>query len=488
MVDSRPAVIDKYWHDGNEANLSLSGDRGAMRIGSPRFAPAFTRMNARKRLSARPGCSSHSGPSTIHSMSSVPSNTPLPGYEQAADLVAAFAAQLGKKQPSVERVELGAAAGRVLARAVCADRDQPPFSRSTRDGFACRAFDASAHEFMVVAGSTRAGDAPAGPLPDGAAWEIMTGAPVPIGADAVMMVEHVEASGGRVRLLPPHKVAQNENIVAKGAQARAGDELLSAGTAITFAQIAVAAECGYAALDVFLRPRVAILATGDELVEVNAEPTPGQIRNSNAPMLAAMVAAAGGEPWLLPTAADDALVLDKSLAAAAEADLLLVSGGVSAGKFDLVEPALARAGACFHFTGVRIQPGKPLVFGELPSGDSRTVPFFGLPGNPVSSAVTFLLFAAPVLAALAGCREPGPRFGLARPAAATDKHGKPGLTRFLPAYCNFNPPAGQLPEVVPVPWQGSGDLAALGRSNCFLVVPEEAHQLSAGGIVRILLF
>jgi len=420
-------------------------------------------------------------------MSSAPSIAPLPGYEQAADLVAAFAAQLAKKRPSIERVELDAAAGRVLGQAVCADRDQPPFSRSTRDGFACRASDASTHEFMVVAGATRAGEAPSGPLPEGAGWEIMTGAPVPAGADAVMMLEHVEVSGRQVRLLPPRKVVQGENVVPQGAQARAGNELLSAGTAITFTQIAVAAECGYAALDVYLRPRVAILATGDELVPVDAVPAPGQIRNSNAPMLAAMVAAAGGEPWVLPTAADDSHALDESLLQAAKADMLLISGGVSAGKFDLVEPALARAGAQFHFTGVRIQPGKPLVFGELPRGDWHTVPLFGLPGNPVSSAVTFLLFAAPVLGALAGCRKPGPRFALARLAEVTNKHGS-GLTRFLPATCNFNPPTGQLPEVALVPWQGSGDLAALARSNCFVVVPEDAHQLSVGEVVRILLF
>jgi molybdopterin molybdotransferase len=420
-------------------------------------------------------------------MSSALPGAPLPSYSQAASLVAAFAAQLGKTRPSVEHVELGAATGRVLALPICADCDQPPFARSTRDGFACRARDASTHRFLPVAGATRAGQAPGGPLPKAAAWEIMTGAPVPAGADAVVMIEHVELSGGRVRLLPPRKVAVGENIVPQGTQAREGDELLPAGTAIASAQIALAAACGCAALDVYLRPRVAILATGDELVPVESSPAPGQIRNSNAPMLAAMVAAAGGEPWVLPTAADDALVLDKSLAQAAEAGMLLISGGVSAGKFDLVEPALARAGARFHFTGVRIQPGKPLVFGELPRGQARALPLFGLPGNPVSSAVTFLLFAAPVLAALAGSRESGPRFALARLAAATGKHGKPGLTRFLPAFCTFNPAAGQLPEVALVPWQGSGDLAALARSNCFLVVPEEASSLSAGEIVRILL-
>jgi molybdopterin molybdotransferase len=387
----------------------------------------------------------------------------------------------------VERVELRAAAGRVLAQRLYADCDQPPFARSTRDGFACRAADASAHAFLSLAGATRAGEAPAGPLHSGAAWEIMTGAPVPAGADAVVMIEHVEVADGRVRLLPERKIAEGENIVAQGTQARAGDELLPAGSAIGFAQIALAATCGYAALDVFSRPRVAILTTGDELVPVESSPAPGQIRNSNAPMLAAMVAAAGGEPWVLPTAADDAESLQVALAKAAKADMLLISGGVSAGKFDLVEPALARMDARFHFTGVRIQPGKPLVFGELPGGAVRSLPFFGLPGNPVSSAVTFLLFAAPVLAALAGSRESGPRFALARLSAGTDRRGKPGLTRFLPASCNFHPLSGQLPEVALVPWQGSGDLAALARCNCFLVVSEEAASLPAGEIVRILL-
>jgi molybdopterin molybdotransferase len=332
----------------------------------------------------------------------------------------------------------------------------------------------------------------------------MTGAPVPAGADAVAMlehvlIEHVEPAGGQVRLLPHRKVTPGENIVAQGAQARAGEELLAAGTPIASAQIALAAACGHAALHVFLRPRVAILATGDELVPVASSPGPGRIRNSNAPMLAAMVAAQGGEPWVLPTAADQAHALDSALAQAAEADLLLITGGVSAGKFDLVEPALARAGARFHFTGVRIQPGKPLVFGELPvrnphaiQDENGTKCFFGLPGNPVSSAVTFLLFAAPLLAALGGSREHVPRFALARLAAKAGKLVKPDLTRFLPAHCTFSASINQLPEVALVPCQGSGDLAALARSNCFLVVPEEAHgrgadSFGAGAIVRILL-
>lgn len=418
----------------------------------------------------------------------------LPSYDEAAKIVSACVTSLAAIQPALHHVDLAQAAGRVLAQTLEADEDQPPFARSTRDGYACRAAEASAHKLLWIAGSTHAGQPPAGPLPPDSVWEIMTGAPVPAGADAVVMLEHVERAGKHVRLLPPRVITANDNIVAQGAQARKGDALLEAGAVLGPAQIALAATSGYSVLEVFARPRVAILTTGDELVSVDATPGPGQIRNSNAPMLAALVAAAGGEPWVLPTAADSAAALDAALAQAAEADMLLISGGVSAGKFDLVEPALARLGAHFHFTGVRIQPGKPLVFGELPRSAGGAVrhghdalPFFGLPGNPISSAATFQLFAARVLAALAGSRESGPRFALAQLARATDRHVKPGLTRFLPARCNFNPPPEKLPQVETVPWHGSGDQAAFARSNCFVVVPESVGSLDANATVRILI-
>ena len=204
--------------------------------------------------------------------------------------------------------------------------------------------------------------------------------------------------------------------------------------------------------------------------------------------------------------------------------MLLISGGVSAGKYDLVEPALSRLGAQFHFTGVRIQPGKPLVFGEVPRQIARmetsrpdsaplpndsvsghdfsrgkelaksrgalapaNIPLFGLPGNPISSAATFHLFAAPILAALAGSLETRPRFVLAHLARDTDRKTKPGLSRFLPALCEFPASINELPQVALVPWQGSGDLTAFARSNCFLVIPEDAGFLTAGTTVRILL-
>jgi molybdopterin molybdotransferase len=415
----------------------------------------------------------------------------LLSFGEAQALVAAKAARLSTL--GTERVALDTANGCVLAQTLRADRDQPPFSRSTRDGYACRAAEANAHKALTIAGSTRAGQWPSSPLPAESAWEIMTGAPVPAGADAVVMLEHVEAGGGRVRLAPPRTTAPGENIVSRGAQARIGDELLAPGSAIGFAQIALAASCGYASLEVFLKPRVAILNTGDEIVPVESEPGPAQIRNSNGPMLASLVRDAGGEPWLLPTAPDNTPALEAALRQACEADLILINGGVSAGKFDLVEPVMASLGARFHFTGVRIQPGKPLVFGEVPAtvtsnlvrNENGAKHWFGLPGNPVSSAVTFLLFAAPILRALAGCTHRGPRFALAR--LAEDVKGKAGLTRFLPASCNFAASPGEFPAVRRVEWQGSGDLVAMAHSNCFLVLPEDAERLHAGETVRILL-
>jgi molybdopterin molybdotransferase len=426
------------------------------------------------------------------------SNNALLTYAQAAAFVAKRAAHLARSKPAMERIKVAASAGRVLAQTLRADTDQPPFARSTRDGFACRAAEASAHRPLAIAGTTRAGDPPSGPLPRGAVWEIMTGAPVPRGADAVIMLEHIESAGETstptVRLLPSRTVKPGENIVLRGAQAHKGDALLPAGTLIGAAQIALAASCGCTELTVYAKPRVAILSTGDELVPIAAKPAPGQIRNSSSAMLAAMVSEAGGTPWILPIARDTAKSLDAALARAAAAELLLITGGVSAGKFDLVEPALARLGARFHFTGVRMQPGKPLVFGELRrqskglnQNQDGTKCFLGLPGNPISSAVTFLLFAAPLLAALAGRRDLGPRFALARLAA--DVKTKPGLTRFLPAACTFT---GPVPKVKLVAWQGSGDLAAMALANCYLVVPDasesaDSNSLVAGTTVNILL-
>lgn len=407
----------------------------------------------------------------------------LPSYSEAAAVVAEQAIGIGRRDRARERCSLIESLGRVLAEPIRADREMPPFPRSTRDGFACRAEELSAREPLAVAGSIRAGDPPAGPLPPGVAWEIMTGAAVPQGADAVVMLEHVEHNGGKIRLAAGRSLEPGENVIPAGAEARADDELVPAGKRLGPSHLAAAAACGYAKLSVFARPRVAILTTGDELVPIESAPGAGQIRNSNALMLAALVEKAGGEPWILPTARDEAQQIESALRHALGADLLLISGGVSAGKFDLVEPALEKLGTHVHFTGVRIQPGKPLVFCEIPRTPAPRLPAFGLPGNPISSAATFLLFAAPVLAALGGSREALPRFDSA--ITARDVKGNAALTRFVPATAFA---ADGATHAEPVGSQGSGDLAAFARANCFLKVPEGIDRLPAGSTAQILRF
>jgi molybdopterin molybdotransferase len=301
----------------------------------------------------------------------------------------------------------------------------------------------------------------------------MTGAPVPAGADCVVMVEHVERDGNTLRFSPGRSISPGDNIVPMGAEARAGDAILPRGTRISPAQIAAAAACGKGQFSVFARPRVAIVATGDELVEVDQQPLKHQIRNSNSYSLAAQVLAAGAEPVRLPIARDEREHLEGIIRTALESDLVLLSGGVSMGKYDLVEEVLLSLGAEFFFTGAMIQPGKPIVFGRL-----GRVYFFGLPGNPVSTMVTFCLFVEPLLGALCGDACRGPRFAQAR--LASEVRVKTGLTRFLPASLTDV-------RVQPVIWQGSGDLASTSRANCFLVVPADRPVLAAGETVEILL-
>jgi molybdopterin molybdotransferase len=234
---------------------------------------------------------------------------------------------------------------------------------------------------------------------------------------------------------------------------------------------------------VFRRPRVAIVATGDELVALDTRPGPQQIRNSNSYGLAALVARAGGEPVQLPIAPDRRAELEQTIGTARDSDLILLSGGVSMGKYDLVEEVLQGLGAEFFFTGVKMQPGKPLVFGQLPAnGEFASQFFFGLPGNPVSTQVTFHCFVEPMLRAMSGSVVQGPRFLQA--TLAEDVAGKPGLMRVLPARWN----ADRIrPEVRLVGWQGSGDLAANARANCYAVLPPEKERFRAGDVLTVLL-
>jgi molybdopterin molybdotransferase len=400
-------------------------------------------------------------------------------YPEAADIVRQHADGLRQKKPARERIPLLESLHRVLAEPVLADRDQPPFPRSTRDGFACRAEDVHGREPLLIVGQLRAGEVWSGPeLKPGEAIEIMTGAPVPSGADCVVMVEHVQVAGTALHLDSERTISQGENIVPAGAEAASGSTIVPAGTRLTASHIAAAAACGYATMSVYRRPRVAILATGDELVQLDQKPLTHQIRNSNSYSLAAQVILAGGEPVISPVAPDQLEASKKLIQEAAEnCDMLLLSGGVSMGKYDFVEQALLALGAEFLFTGAKIQPGRPVVFGRLPQQY-----FFGLPGNPVSTMVTFLLFAQPVIAALGGEQFGGPRFALARLAHAL--RAKAGLTRFLPGRIDYSMDA---PQATIIPWQGSGDLSSTASANCFVVAPSESGDLAAGDLVSVLL-
>jgi molybdopterin molybdotransferase len=421
-------------------------------------------------------------------------------FSEALEIVLGHARELGA--PGAERVALLASAGRILAEAITADRDQPPFDRSTRDGFAVRAAEWPAGKKLHVTGQVRAGEVWTGAdIASGEAVEIMTGAPVPAGADAVAMAEHAQQSGDEVWASVGRALVQGENIVLRGREARAGDELLRKGTPMGSAEIALAATCGCAEVAVYKKPGVAVLATGDELVEIGQAPAPHQIRNSNSYALAALVAEAGGEPQRLSIACDTRDDLRARIDEGRTADLLLLSGGVSAGKYDLVEDVLAELGAEFFFTGVKMQPGKPAVFGRMPKAERsdgethasnarRGAPysvewlyFFGLPGNPVSTEVTFHCFVQPLLRALsgAGMDSVAPKFVQA--TLAEDIRARAGLTRLLPALLRYDL---DRPEVRLVRWQGSGDLAANARANCYAVLPD-GRDLHTGDVITILL-
>jgi molybdopterin molybdotransferase len=404
----------------------------------------------------------------------------LPTFSEARGIVEQYAASLSPTAP--EMLLLLEAMGLVLAEDLLADRDFPPFPRSTRDGYAVRAADlASPPSRLNCIGEIRAGaslEQSAVVVHRGEAVEIMTGAPVPAGADAVVMVEHTERSGDVVTV--ERSVAPGENVVAAGAEAHQGDVMVAHGTRVDHTIVAVAAAVGRPEVNVYHRPRVAILATGDELVDINLRPGANEIRNSNSYSLAAQVQAAGGEPVILPVARDQADELALLLRKGAEADLLLITGGVSMGKYDLVEQVLASFEARLLFTGALIQPGKPVVFGELKVDGSAT-PFFGLPGNPVSTMVTFQLFVQPVLEALAGAKPRALPFAQAVLRKAFSS--KTGLTRFLPA--SLSGPH-ERPEVELIRWQGSGDLMAASRANCHIVVPPDKAEFATGEMITVL--
>ncbi|MBI1941068.1 MAG: molybdopterin molybdotransferase MoeA [Acidobacteria bacterium] len=395
-------------------------------------------------------------------------------FEQALSTVREKLSAAGLS-PARESVALDRVRGRVLAADVAADRDYPPFHRSTRDGYAVRAADLAALPApLECVGEVRAGEHFEAKVSAGQCVTIMTGAPLPAGADAVVMLEHTKRQGTRVEVLRAVEVF--ENVVRQGSESSAGNRVLPRGRRLGPSEMGLLATVGRSQVDVFLEPRVSIIPTGDEIVPVDQRPEWFQIRNSNAVTLAAQVAAAGGVPWRLDIAPDRAEPLRRLIEEGLSADLLLLSGGVSMGKYDFVERVLGDLGAEFFFQGVAIRPGKPLVFGR-----ARNKFFFGLPGNPVSTFVTFELFVRPAIALLGGANFECSVFLRAR-------LGKPfrqrlGLTAFMPARVEIQ---SDEPVVNLVGYQGSGDLVGVAAANCFLVVRPEQNDLAAGDWVDVL--
>ncbi len=395
----------------------------------------------------------------------------------ARHMVLQHCEQLAGKQP-VERVALVEGFQRVLAETVSLDSDQPPFARSMRDGFALRAEDVqTAPVALCCVGEVRAGEMSETVLKNGEAIQIMTGAPVPEGADAVVMVENTtRGSDALVRVLKP--VRAGENIAPKGSERRAGDTVLRPGRRISTLEAAVLAATGRAEVLVYRRPVVAILATGDELVSVGEAPKAGQIRNSNSFSLYGQVLKNGATPLILETAKDNLPDLRRQIQRGLESDVLLVSGGVSMGKYDLVEPVFEELGVTVHFESVAMRPGKPTVFATW-----KDRWLFGLPGNPLSTFVAFELFVNPVLRALQGL--PAGDLPVIRGQLQADVVERSGRSAFLPAQVSSG--CGAL-EILPVTWKGSADVFGAVESNALLIVPAQASRLNRGEMVEALLF
>jgi molybdopterin molybdotransferase len=431
--------------------------------------PTIKKIGTRNFIPSRIISLMPAGPSTILS------------FEDARHLVEEHASHL--RPSGKELVELLDSVGLVLAEPIVADRNFPPFPRATRDGYAVCASDlAQVPVTLKVVGEIPAGASPAAAvtIQPGQAVSIMTGAPAPAGADAVVMVEYTSQDGAQVEIA--RTVIAGENIVPIGAEAHRGDRLLPPGMRLDHSAISVAASVGKTHLLVYSKPRVAVLATGDEIVDIAVPPGPNQIRNSNTYSLAAQIQAAGGEPLLLPIAPDHPERLRELITDGLEADLLLLSGGVSMGKYDLVEQVLEELDAEFFFTGAQIQPGRPIVFGRVPCGVAAHRYFFGLPGNPVSTMVTFELFAKPMLEALAGLKPRKLLFLHAR--LKSEIKTKTGLKRFLPAMLSGE---FEQAEVELVRWQGSGDIAVTARANCYVVIPPDRERITAGEWVPVLM-
>ena len=375
-----------------------------------------------------------------------------------------------------ERIPLDEASGRVLAEDIVADTDMPPFDRSQMDGYAVKAADTeNAPVTLKLVGESAAGRGWHKTLKKGEAVRIMTGAPLPDGSDAVQKIELTSEDGSTVTIKEP--TSPGRYIVHQGKEIKKGKVVLESGTAITPNNIAVPAAFGYAKLKVARRPRVAILSTGTEIVDIAKRPKRDQIRNSNSIMLKALCEQAGAEATILPHVGDDISDLRSQISEAARtANVLITTGGVSVGKYDLTKLALHELGAEIFFERLRLKPGKPTVFAKL----KKTL-IFSLPGNPVSAAVTYYLFVRPALMRIQDAEEPD----LKRGVAVASKPVKAPKERdaYLPARLSTGPNGNLIAE--PLDWHGSSDFIGFARTDALLAV-KRGTVIEAGSPVPLL--
>jgi molybdopterin molybdotransferase len=377
-----------------------------------------------------------------------------------------------------QTMELSAAAlGLVLAEDVASDIDMPPFDKALMDGFAVRCADLpEGQAVLTVIEEVTAGQTPRRTLAAGQATRIMTGAPIPAGADAVVMVE-------RTRLLDDKRVQVDDrapkpgqNILRKAREMKRGETVLTAGAILRPQEFGVLASVGRTAAKMFPAPQVAVLSTGDEIVEPSQVPGPGQIRNGNGAMVTAQVSRAGGSPRFLGIARDRVESLRALITEGLQSDMLVLSGGVSAGKLDLVPGVLQELGVQAHFHKVEMKPGKPVFFGTR-----GTTPVFGLPGNPVSALVCFELFVRPAIYRLKGYADPGPK--MVHALLAEDFAHRSDRPTYHAAVLQSGETGWQ---VRPVPWFGSPDLRGVLAANAFAVLPAGEHQFRAGHRLPVL--
>ncbi len=376
-----------------------------------------------------------------------------------------------------ETVPLSAATGRMLRQEVCADMDMPPFDRARMDGYALRAADTtSVPARLRIVGEVAAGNQFEGEISAGQAVRIMTGAPVPGGADAVQKVEVTETDDQTV--LIKEAVQLGQFITLRGSETTRGRVLIDPGQRITPADVAVMATFGCAELTVSRQPVVNVLSTGSELVDVDQIPSTAQIRNSNGYAMRGYLDQLGAKSQGLGIVPDDEDLTFQRIAASLEqCDVLLLSGGVSMGDYDLVKHALGRLGARIFFDRVCIHPGKPTVFATL-----RDKAIFALPGNPVSVAVTFMIFAYPGLNAMMGGRD---KFiPTVRATLEADAKHAPDRRSYLPGHLSIRDGHA---FITPLKWGGSSDLVAFMQANALIVVPEGTRMITANQLCQTVL-